>query len=343
MSSYFATNGRILEFPHLYLVASPIHFLSAPISFLFVYFMLFPARKFRAWHAILFLPFVLHAAELMPFYFGPIENKIREINQVLKYKSLVNYPGSITFFSSSVLTTIKVCLTTCYAIVSFYLVINFILKHKAQYKSNRFVFSWLLSFVSLGLLSVFFIIAYVTGKIAFNNLRFSYTDLLMHLAAYVNIFCVLYRPSLLDGITFNALVFRLPENDRHSEPGEEVERLKKYEAYAQKLESYFANEKPFLDSDLTLDKAANKLQISTKELSRTTSYIYELGYPDFVNSWRINYIVEQRISDKQWQSYSQDMLAELGGFGSRQALHNAINRLHRTTPAAFFTQKANKN
>jgi AraC-like DNA-binding protein len=222
-------------------------------------------------------------------------------------------------------------------------VLNFILKHKVQYKSNRFIFGWLLSFVSLGLLSVFFIIAYVTGKIAFNNLRFSYTDLLMHLAAYVNIFCVLYRPSLLDGITFNALVFRLPENDRHSEPGEEVERLKKYEVYAQKLESYFANEKPFLDSDLTLDKAANKLQISTKELSRTTSYIYELGYPDFVNSWRINYIVEQRISDKQWQSYSRDMLAELGGFGSRQALHNAINRLHRTTPAAFFTQKANKN
>lgn len=339
MTSYFATNGRILEFPHLYLVASPIHFLSAPISFLFVYFMLFPARKFRAWHAVLFLPFVLHAAELMPFYFGPIENKIKEINLVLKYKSLVNYPGSITFFSPSVLTTIKVCLTTVYAIVSFYIVLNFILKRKVQYKSNRFIFGWLLSFVSLGLLSILFIIAYATGLIGFNNLRFSYTDLLMHLAAYVNIFCVLYRPSLLDGLTFNSLVFRLPENDRQAEPGEEVERLKKYEAYAQKLESYFANEKPFLDPDLSLDKAANKLQISTKELSRTTSYMYELGYPDFVNSWRVNYIVEQRNSDKQWQSYSQDMLAELSGFGSRQALHNAINRLHGMSPTQFLKAK----
>jgi hypothetical protein len=36
------------------------------------------------------------------------------------------------------------------------------------------------------------------------------------------------------------------------------------------------------------------------------------------------------------------MLAELSGFGSRQGLHNAVNRLYRTTPAAFFTQKANK-
>lgn len=343
MASYFATNGRILEFPHLYLVASPIHFLGAPISFLFVYFMLFPARKFRVWQALLFVPFVLHAAELMPFYFGPIENKIKEINLVLKYKSLVNYPGSVTFFSPSVLTTIKVCLTTGYAIVSFYIVLNFILKNKVQYKSNQFIFIWLMSFVVLSLLSIFFIIAYVTGRIGFNNLTFSYTDLLMQLSAYVNIFCVLYRPSLLDGVTFNSLVFRLHENDRQAEPGEDVEKLKKYEAYAKRLESYFANEKPFLDPELTLEKTANKLQISAKELSRATSYIYELGYPDFVNSWRINYIVEQRNSDKKWKAYSQDVLAELSGFGSRQGLHNAVNRLHGTTPLAFFSGKTNKN
>jgi AraC-like DNA-binding protein len=93
-----------------------------------------------------------------------------------------------------------------------------------------------------------------------------------------------------------------------------------------------------LDSELTLEKTAKKLQISTKDLSRTTAYIYELGYPDFVNSWRINYIVEQRHSDPKWQELSQDMLAEFSGFGSRQGLHNAVNRLHGTTPAMFFAQ-----
>ena len=133
------------------------------------------------------------------------------------------------------------------------------------------------------------------------------------------------------------LVLRLQEDERIPEPDEQAEKLQKYEKYAARLEVYFADEKPFLDPDLNLEKTATKLQISTKSLSRTTSYIYQLGYPDFVNSWRINYIVEQRKYDPKWQNYSQDMLAELSGFGSRQGLHNAVHRLHGTTPALFFT------
>jgi AraC-like DNA-binding protein len=198
----------------------------------------------------------------------------------------------------------------------------------------------LFTFSLLNLLSVVFIIAYVAGIIGFNNLRFSYADLLMHLAAFVNVGFVLYRPALLDGVSFQSLVLRLQEEDRKSEPGEDAEKLKRYEGYAKRLEEFFAKEMPFLDPDLTLDKTAKNLQISTKDLSRTTAYIYELGYPDFVNSWRINYIVEQRNSDKQWQEYSQDMLAELSGFGSRQSFHNAVNRLHGTTPASFFSERA---
>jgi AraC-like DNA-binding protein len=131
----------------------------------------------------------------------------------------------------------------------------------------------------------------------------------------------------------------LQEDKRIPEPDEDTVKLKKYEVIAKRLEDLFAEEKPFLDSELSLEKTAKKLQISTKDLSRTTAYFYELGYPDFVNSWRINYIVQQRNSDKHWQEYSQDMLAELSGFGSRQGLHNAVNRLHGTTPAMFFAQR----
>jgi AraC-like DNA-binding protein len=165
----------------------------------------------------------------------------------------------------------------------------------------------------------------------------------MHLAAFVNVGFVLYRPALLDGVSFQSLVLRLQEEDRKSEPGEDAEKLKRYEGYAKRLEEFFAKDNPFLDPDLTLEKTAKQIGITTKELSRTTSYIYELGYPDFVNSWRINYIVDKRTSHTEWQEYSQDMLAELSGFGSRQGLHNAVNRLHGTTPASFLTQKAKNN
>jgi AraC-like DNA-binding protein len=338
--SYFATGGRIVEFPHLFYIGSPLHFLGPPVGFLFVYYMLYPRTPFIRWHAIFFLPFLLHLVELIPFYFAPVEVKMAEIQLVLKYKSLVNYPGNLSFFSIKFLSFLKVISGLGYAIASMVLVLIFINKStKDFYQRNRFIMNWLLAHSSLTLLTLVFVIAYLVGWIGFNNLRFSYADLLMHLASFVNLGIVLYRPALLDGVTFKALVLRLQEDERIPEPDEQAEKLQKYEKYAARLEEYFADEKPFLDPALNLEKTATKLQISTKSLSRTTSYIYQLGYPDFVNSWRINYIVEQRKYDQKWQSYSQDMLAELSGFGSRQGLHNAVHRLRGTTPALFFTTK----
>ena len=334
--AYFATGGRLQEYPHLYMVGSPIHFLGPPVGFFFVYFILYPNRRFKAWHSLFFLPFVLHTAELLPFYFGPVENKLREIELVMKYKSLVNYPGTVTYFPPKILSLLKVSGSTIYAIASFLLVLTFILKN--SYKRS-FVINWMLAYTILSLLSIVFIIAYVMGIIGFNNLQFSYADLLMHLAAFLNLGIVLYRPALLDSATFQSLVDRLQPEQRQAELDEDVEKQKKYEAFAQRLEEYFLTQKPFLLGDASLEATAKMIGISARKLSRTTQFIYDLNYPDFVNSWRINYIVEQRKTYNSWRGMSQDLMAEQAGFGSRQGLHNAVNKLYGITPATFFAQK----
>jgi AraC-like DNA-binding protein len=337
--AYFVTGGRVIEYPHAFMLVSPIHFIAGPVGFLFVYFMLYPKRKFRVWQAVLFIPFVLHTLELLPFYFGPVEDKINQINLMLKYKSLVDFPGTVTFFSPRVLSIIKVTLSTGYALASFVLVVSYILKNKILVKANRFLVNWLLCYTALGLLSAVFVIAYVLEIIGFNNLQFSYSDLLMHLAAFVNIVVVLMRPALLDGVTFQSLVSRLHQEDRQAAPDEDAEKLQKYEQYAAQLEKYFVTDKPFLTEDVSLEGTAKKIGIPTRDLSRTVHYMYHLSYPDFVNSWRINYILEQRKGNELWKTFSQDVMAEQSGFGSRQGLHNAINRLHGMTPATFFAQK----
>lgn len=335
--AYFSTDGRLVEFPQLVHAYSPVHFLSPVISFLFVYFMLYPHRKLSKRHGLLFLPFVLHLSEMIPFFFGPLEYKIKEVELILKYQSLVNYPGQLSVFSPFVLSIIKVLYTATLDIASFVLVLDFIRKNKSF---KGFLLSWLFCFTALSLISMVFIIAYVTGIIGFNKLRFSYADLLMHLAAFVNLCFVLYRPSLLDGVSFKSLVIRLHENARHPLVGLDAIKIKKYEVYASRLEELFANEKVFLDTALTLEKVAKKIAISTKELSRTTSYIYELSFPDFVNSWRINYILEMRKENIAWQSHSQEQLAEMSGFGSRQGLNNAVKRLYGMTLVDYIASKA---
>lgn len=340
--AYFVTGGRILEYPHVFMLVSPIHFLAGPVGFLFVYFMLYPKGKFRVWQGILFIPFLLHTLELLPYFFGPVEDKIYEINLMLKYKSLIDFPGTVTFFSPKVLSFLKVVLSTGYAIASFVLVISYIQKNRGLVKINQFLVNWLLCYTALGLLSLVFVIAYVLEIIGFNDLKFSYADLLMHLAAFVNIVVVLMRPSLLDGITTQSLVSRLDHRDRQAAPDEDAEKLQKYEKYAAQLEKYFVTDQPFLTEDVSLEATAKKIGVPARELSRTAHYMYHLSYPDFVNSWRINYILEQRKKNELWKTFSQEVLAERAGFGSRKGLHNAINRLHKMTPAALFAQMEEK-
>ena len=334
--AYFVTGGRIVVYPHMYMIVSPIHFLTPPVAFLFVNFMLYPTQKCRIWHGLLFIPFVLHATELLPLYLGPVENKLRDISLVLKYKSLVNYPSTVTYFSPKVLSFLKVIHTTIYALVSFIQVLYFI--RKKNYKRS-FLLNWMLAFTSVSLLSIVFIIAYVMGIIGFNNLRFSYADLLMHLAAFMNVGIVLYRPTLLDPATFQSLVNRLQPDQRHAEADEDPNQQKKYEVCAQRVEEYFLTKKPFLQGDSSLETTAKMIGVSARKLSRTTQFMYDLNYPDFVNSWRINYIVEQRKLDESWRTMSQDLLAEQAGFGSRQGLYNAVNKLHGVTPVQLFDKK----
>ena len=336
ITAYFATGGRLIQYPQFCNLQSPIHFLAPPVGLLFVYFMLYPQRKWQLWQTLLFIPFVLHTAELLPFFFGPLENKVKQVELIMQSKSLIKFKSDVMYFSPQVMAILKVIFTTLNAIASFLLVLHFIRKN--SYKRS-FVINWLLAYTSLSLLSIVFIIAYVMGIIGFNNLQFSYADLLMNLAAFLNVGVVLYRPALLDTVTFQSLVDRLQPEQRHPEPDEDAEKLKKYEGFAQRLEEFFVTQKPFLQGDSSLDSTAKSIGISARELSRTTQYIYELNYPDFVNSWRINYIVEQRKTHESWRTMSQDLMAEQAGFGSRQGLHNAINKLHNITPAAFFSQK----
>lgn len=342
VTSYFTTNGRLLEFPELALIQSPCHFLIAPVHFLFVFYILNPQKKFSKFFLLLFIPFILHLAEMIPFYFGPLENKIQEIQLIMKHKSLVNYPSQVNHLPTLVLSLLKVGLSFIYAFLSLGWVLYSIKRSsKAMYLKNKWLLNWILIESSLGLASVVLSILYAVGVIGFNNLRFSYADTLMLMGSFVNLGVIVIRPALLNGTTFQSLVNRIYENKKPNTANDQ-KLLAKYESIAKQLEELFLVNKPFLDSSLRIESVAQSLGISTRDLSNAVQFMYKFSYPDFVSSWRINYIQEQLKYSAAWREYSQDVLAELSGFGSRQGLHNAIKRIHQTTPAQFFSAtKAN--
>jgi len=61
-------SGIILRLPHLYRLPLPFTYLIAPLSYLYVRTLLKKEARLRRSDWIHFLPFILHALELMPFY-----------------------------------------------------------------------------------------------------------------------------------------------------------------------------------------------------------------------------------------------------------------------------------
>lgn len=335
--SYYFTDGRITQYPHFFRVLSPIHFLLGPLALLFLRFILTPNKKFTRWHLLHFLPFVLHALELMPFYFGPVENKIEEIRYALQAQSLINYPSHAGIIPLKIITLLKLISVSAYTITGVVLIRSFVAKRsKAFYQKNKLILNWLIADSALRVFSLIFFIAYVMGKISFNNLKFSYADLLMSLDGSFDLAVIFFLPKLLDGPQFTSLVHRLNKGDRVAEPDENLQRLEKYKQICAKLEQLFEDEPIFLNPQLVQEQIAKRLQISVRELARAISYVHGLSFPDFINKWRIQYLVEQRKSNESWQSLSLVMLAESGGFGSRQGLSNVTNRLYQMSARKFF-------
>lgn len=336
--SYYTEDGRILLYPHFFRVLSPFHFLFGPLSLLFLRYILTPNKKFTRWHWLHFMPFVLHALELMPFYFGPVENKLEEIHQVFQAQSLVNYVSHAGIVPIRIISFLKLSSAGGYAITGIILLASFISQNsKAYYQKNKLILNWLIADATIRFVSLICVIAYATGKISFNNLNFSYADILMHLNAIFNVIVVFLYPYLLDGPQFTSLVHQLNEGDRLPEADENPRKLQKYQQISLKLEQLFEEDAIFLNPQLVQEHVANRLQVSVRELARSISYMYGLSFPDFINTWRIQYLVEKRKSNEAWRSYSLEVLAESGGFGSRQGLSNATNRLYQTSPGKYFS------
>ncbi len=337
--SYTVTDGRILQYPHLFRVLSPFHFLFGPLSYLFLYYVLRPTKNFTRWQYLHFLPFIIHAVELAPFYFGPLELKIQEIQNVLDANSLVNYTSLAGVIPTHLVNKFKFISFGTYCILGVILLVKFVSQNTKAYRNNMLILNWLFAdsvirFVSLGA-----IFAYGSGQIGSNNLKFSYADLFMHLDASFNLVFVFLYPYLFDGQRFRKLVMRLTEHESNPESGETIQNLQKYQQIATDLERLFENECPFLNPELVQEIIAKRLQISVRELTSTINFMFGLSFPDFVNGWRIQYLVDKRNTNKSWRKYSLEELSELGGFGSRQSLNNAVNHLYHMSSAKYFQMK----
>lgn len=146
--------------------------------------------------------------------------------------------------------------------------------------------------------------------------------------------------ALLYWVAFTGFVHTLPKREA---PAPKAARAETYgltpEAVAghvAALRSLMADERPYLDPDLTLGALADRLRLSEKELSYVLNEGLGAGYTDYVNGFRVG--EAQRLL--ALPERSGDSVLQIGmeaGFASKATFNRVFKRETGQTPTQYRT------
>lgn len=344
----------IYKVPYLYRVGAPLYYLIPPLNYLYVRNILNKQITFSRndyWHI---LPFVLSVIDLMPYYLSDASTKIAFVDAVMRDVNNC-YIVETGFLPSYLHFLIRPAQGIIYSIF------QILILYKA-YKANKSkpvkpIYVWLvlltLFFVALhsGMM-ISAVIIYLNqgiGKPFFQLLEL--TKIYVSVAFLCVCLCLFFFPKILYSLT----PVDMPEMRTYEHsfslnkvvPGE-VEstewspqtKLKvpisddKVDEFVERIESLMEESHCFT-KELTLNDMANLLDMNHRYLSYILNNHYQLSFPDFVNGYRIRYVLK-RIKAGDFKSLKLLAIANDAGFTSRTTFHNAFKKYTGINPSQYI-------
>jgi AraC-like DNA-binding protein len=105
-------------------------------------------------------------------------------------------------------------------------------------------------------------------------------------------------------------------------------------AWKNKVEKLFNNEKPYLDSELTLSDLATRLKTNTSILSQVINKGFDKNFNDFINEFRV-YEYQTKVKTPQYAHYTRLAVAFDCGFNSKATFNRAYKKLTGQNPSDF--------
>lgn len=109
---------------------------------------------------------------------------------------------------------------------------------------------------------------------------------------------------------------------------------KAFQSMEQKLKSIILEERPYLNTDLTLGKLAELAQISDKKLSRLLNQHMNISFYDFVNNYRVE-AFKEAIKKDSFPNYTVEAIAFECGFKSKASFYRIFKNKTNFSPTEF--------
>jgi AraC-like DNA-binding protein len=102
----------------------------------------------------------------------------------------------------------------------------------------------------------------------------------------------------------------------------------------ERLTRHMAEQKPYLDGDLSLQQLASNVDLAPNHLSQIINDTWKMGFQEFLNSHRVK-AAESMLLDPSASDRSILDIAYDAGFNSKSAFNAAFRRHRAMTPTEF--------
>ncbi|MEZ5147013.1 MAG: helix-turn-helix domain-containing protein [Bacteroidales bacterium] len=303
--------------------------LNAPFLFVYVYFLTSPKAKFNPKKLLHLIPFVLYNLYLASFlYFKSPAERYDFFHET----SLADRPLLFKIFEGLMIIIMPVYVVG---------IVRYLRKHLQDLR-NRFScrdkidLSWvnylLISVVVLW--TVIIVTKIVTGY--YNDMKYNDTLLTMYYFELIIIVIIGYfgfHQEVILGKFYDPNIkdkqVKKYSSSGLSEDGADLARTK--------LINFMDQEKPYLISDLTLDKLSEMVHIPAHHISQVINDKLDKNFYEFVNHYRVKE-VKRLIEENHGEKYTLLSIAHDSGFNSKSTFNSIFKKYTHLTPKEYMNQ-----
>lgn len=346
--------GLYLTFPQFHKLLHPFSLLIAPVSYLYIRSVVLHEYKFRKYDWLVLIPALLFALNLLPYYLMPFSEKQAHVVQYYQDSTFrtLNKNGILPSYTFPFIRFIW----SLYFVIQNHRIIKKFLSRATSktLADNTATIRWIksLNVMLTALLLISLVSAIVTPIF---KTDFEIPDI--SVAAFTLAICttLFVKPKILYGLHMpsSATLVReineievssatsLAENKIDSEEKsvkvKETTSISSVEArnYKMMIETFFNSDKPFLNSEYTLHQLVIDLKIPRYTLSAFINREYNVGFREFLNRYRIEYMLAN-LNKPEWRQFTLEAIAEECGFSSRTTFIKNFKEITGDTPSAYL-------
>ena len=325
---YLCYTGLIKYVPHLNDSTEVLTLLLGPFVFLFVKSIASKETPTLSLNWIHFAVPVLFFLVQLPYLLAPIQVKLNAYVGAY-FPDLELIPYDYTLLQYTFLVKDEIRWFILWSLLTYiFLSAKMIFKNKSKF-SDSFLKTQLDKYSFSNVLIILFIAIFIIVLTVFLNFESDLGDYIISVFLTMIIFLISFFT-----ISQSKLFDKSWVADKYDTSGLQTN----HQAIFQKIQSYFEEEKYFLQTDASLQDLAEKLNQPSNYISQSINQITQQNFNEFINSHRIE-AVKTRLGNPAYQHLNIVGIGQSVGFKSKSAFYAAFKKQTKMTPTQFLANQ----